>query len=110
MAHYYESKDLEKFATMGEEAPELWEKFMGYYGKVFQDAALTAREKSLIALAIATAESCPYCIDQYTQNCLNQGITEEQMTEAIHVAGVMKAGITLVHGVQMKNIVKKLEF
>ena len=33
----------------------------------------------------------------------------EEMTEAVHVAAAMKAGITLVHGVQMKNIVDKLE-
>jgi alkylhydroperoxidase/carboxymuconolactone decarboxylase family protein YurZ len=37
------------------------------------------------------------------------GVDEEEMTEAIHVAAAMKAGITLVHGVQMKNVVDKLE-
>ncbi len=35
---------------------------------------------------------------------------EEQMTEAVHVAAAIRGGASLVHGVQMKNIVKKLEF
>lgn len=110
MNTYYNPEDLEKFGTMGEEAPELWNKFMGYYGAVFEEGALTAREKSLIALAVAHVVQCPYCIDSYTQDCLSKGVNEEQMTEAVHVACAIRGGATLVHGVQMKNIVKKLEF
>ena len=108
MSNYYESNDLEKFATMGEFAPKLWEKFMEYYGAVFESGALTKREKALIALAVAHAVQCPYCIDAYTQSCLENGANEEQMTEAIHVACALRGGASLVHGVQMKNIVKEL--
>ncbi len=109
METYYNPADLPKFPTMGEEAPELWDLFMAYYGKVFSEGALTAREKALIALAVAAAVQCPYCIDSYTQSCLEKGVTEEQMTEAIHVANAIRGGASLVHGVQRKNVVKKLE-
>lgn len=109
MGNYYDSEDLSKFGTIGEEAPQLAEKFFDYYGAVFAEGALTAREKALIALAVAHAVQCPYCIDAYTNDCLNKGINEEQMTEAVHVAAAIRGGATLVHGVQMKNIVKKLE-
>lgn len=108
METYYNPEDLGKFATMGEEAPELWNLFMAYYGKVFEDGALTAREKALIALAVAAAVQCPYCIDSYTNSCLEKGVTEEEMTEAFHVANAIRGGAALVHGVQMKNIVKKI--
>ena len=109
MATYYENSDLNLFSTMGECAPELWEKFMEYYGAVFDEGALTAREKSLIALAVAHTVQCPYCIDSYTQDCLSRGVTQAQMTEAVHVACAIRGGAALVHGVQMKNVVKKLE-
>jgi alkylhydroperoxidase/carboxymuconolactone decarboxylase family protein len=108
MGAYYEDQDLPKFGSMGEEAPGLWEKFTGYYGAVFAEGALTAREKALIALAVAEAVQCPYCIDSYTQDCLSKGVTEEQMTEAVHVAAAIRGGATLAHGLQMKNVVKKL--
>ena len=42
-----------------------------YYNAVFEEGALTAREKSLIALAVAHTVQCPYCIDAYTNDCLN---------------------------------------
>lgn len=109
MKTYYNLEDLGKFETIGEEAPVMWENFMKYYSSVFEAGALTSREKSLIALAVAHAIQCPYCIDSYTQDCLSKGANEEQMTEAVHVAAAIRGGATLVHGVQMKNIVKKLE-
>lgn len=108
MDTYYNPDDLAKFSAMGEEAEELWAKFMSYYGAVFEGGALTAREKSLIALAVATAVQCPYCIHSFTEGSLEKGISEEEMTEAIHVACAIRGGASLVHGVQMKNIVNKL--
>ena len=110
MKTYYNPEDLAKFPTMGEGAPELWEKFMAYYSAVFEEGALSAREKALIALAVAHAVQCPYCIEAYTRETLEKGSNEEQMTEAIHVAAAIKGGAALVHGVQMKNITCKLGF
>ncbi|MDR1016721.1 MAG: arsenosugar biosynthesis-associated peroxidase-like protein [Coriobacteriales bacterium] len=109
METYYNPADLAKFPTMGEAAPELWEKFQSWYGACFEDGALSAREKDLIALAVATAVQCPYCIDAYTNACLQAGADSAQMTEAINVAAAIRGGATLVHGVQMKNIAKKVE-
>ena len=63
--------------------------------------------KALIALAVAFTKQCPYCIDAYTTQCLETGADPEQMTEALHVAGAMTAGIDLVHGVQMHNHLKE---
>lgn len=108
MAAYYEEQDLNRFPAMGEEAPELWQKFTDYYGAVFAEGALTAREKALMALSAAHAVQCPYCIDSYTQACLSHGVTEAQMTEAAHVACALRGGASLAHGVQMKNVVRKL--
>jgi len=109
METYYNPEDLAKFPSIAEQAPALGEKFFDWYGAVFDEGELTAREKSLIALAVAHAVQCPYCIDAYTNDCLNKGVSEAQMTEAIHVAAAIRGGASLVHGVQMKNIVKKLE-
>lgn len=108
METYYDPADLDKFGDIGKDAPELWEKFAAYYGAVFEDGALTAREKSLIALAVAHAVQCPYCIDAYTKASLEKGADAEQMTEAVHVSAAIKGGAALVHGVQMRNIVDRL--
>jgi alkylhydroperoxidase/carboxymuconolactone decarboxylase family protein len=108
MAHYYESHDLPRFPEMGQEASDLWDKFSAWDGAVFADGALTAREKALIALAVSHTVQCPYCIDAYSQDCLEKGADPEQMTEAVHVAAAIRGGSSLVHGVQMRNKINEL--
>lgn len=105
---YYDPKDLAKFAEVGKDGQSLWHAFQGWYGAVFRPGALTAREKSLIALAVAHAVQCPYCIDAYTKDSLEKGADREQMTEAVHVAAAIKGGAALVHGVQMRNAADKI--
>ncbi len=105
---YYNPEDLKKFEDVGEFGPELADKFFEYYGSVFEEGALTAREKSLIALAVSHVLQCPYCIDAYSTDSLEKGATEEQMMEAVHVASAIRGGSSLVHGVQMMNKVKSL--
>lgn len=108
METYYHPPDLDKFPEMAKGSPELWEKFQSYYQAVFAEGALTEREKALIALGVAHAVQCPYCIDAYTQACLENGSHVEEMTEAVHVACAIRGGASLVHGVQMRNVAKKL--
>jgi 4-carboxymuconolactone decarboxylase len=111
MAHdsYYHSDDLQKFSRVGKNAPELAEKFFAWYDAVFAAGALCQREKALIALAVAHAVQCPYCIDAYTQGCLDHGSNLDQMTEAVHVASAIRGGASLVHGVQMRNLAERLQ-
>ncbi len=106
--HYYNADDLAKFGNIGEFQKEMADKFFGYYGEVFKEGALTAREKSLIALAVSHAVQCPYCIDAYSSDAYEKGYSENQMMEAVHVAAAIRGGATLVHGVQMMNKVKKI--
>lgn len=105
---YYQPEDLSKFKNITDWSPELGKTFFDYYGQVFEEGALSAREKSLIALAVAHVVHCPYCIDAYTKDGLKRGIEKEEMMEAVHVGAAIQSGATLVHGVQMMGIHDKL--
>ena len=108
MDHYYKPEHLAHFGDIAEGSRDLAKKFFDYYGAVFADGALSTREKSLIALAVAHVVQCPYCIDAYSQECLKNGSDLEQMTEALHVAVAIRGGASLVHGMQMQDHVKKV--
>ena len=105
---YYDPKDLKNFGKISDWDAELGKAFFDYYGKVFAEGALTAREKSLIALAVSHAIQSPYCIDAYTQDTMAKGCDEEQMMEAIHVASAIRGGASLVHGTQMMAKFKEI--
>lgn len=108
MEAYYDPKDLGAFSEIGKDTPELANKFFDYYAAIFAEGALTEREKALIALAVAYAVQCPYCIDAYTRACLEKGSNLTEMSEAVHVAAAIRGGASLVHGVQMRKIAERL--
>ncbi|VAX22556.1 Carboxymuconolactone decarboxylase [hydrothermal vent metagenome] len=108
MDTYYKPEDLSKFGEIGKDAPELAKKFFEYYNAVFAEGELSEREKSLIALAVAHAVQCPYCIDAYTQACLEKGSNKAEMTEAVHVATAIRGGASLAHGIQMRNVAENI--
>jgi 4-carboxymuconolactone decarboxylase len=108
MTAYYDHDQLRAFRQkIAEGNPELADKFFAYSHAVFADGALTAKEKALIALAVAHAVLCPYCIETYTRSSQKLGATLEQMTEALHVAAEVRAGSALTHGMIMLDSIRK---
>ena len=101
MDDYYKPDHLPRFGEIAEGSDELAKKFFDWYGAVFAEGALTAREKALIGLALSHSVRCPYCIDAYSKKCLETGSDLEQMTEAVHCAAAINGGAALVHGMQM---------
>ena len=106
--NYYDAADLAKFGNITAFQKNMGDKFFAWYSEVFADSELTAKEKSLIALAVAHAVQCPYCIDAYSSDAFEKGWSEGQMMEAVHVAAAIRGGASLVHGVQMMNKVKEI--
>src|SRR5258708_14409485 len=104
---YYEEADLDRFSDIGKYRRDLFEKFMDWYQACQEDGALSRREKALIGLAVAHALQCPYCIDAFSQSCLEAGSNMEQMTEAIHMASALRGGAALVPVFPTPKSVKK---
>ncbi len=105
---YYEENDLGRFGDMAAQRPDLFQKFLDWYNACQDEGALSKREKALIGLAVAHTLQCPYCIDAFSQSCLETGSNLEQMTEAIHLSAAVRGGAALVHGVQAHNAVNKI--
>lgn len=98
---YFDRSHLGKFGTIARGGENLANLFFTWYGACFADGALSARMKSLTALATAHVVQCPYCIDAYSSDPLEKGADLEQMTEAVHVAAAVRGASTLSYGAQM---------
>ncbi len=108
MAEYYTSEDLERFGEVGKHRPELFQKFMEWYQASLEPGALTKREKVLIGLAVAHVIQCPYCIDAFTRECIQEGLNMDHITEAVHAASAVRGGAALIHGLQAGNVAEKI--
>lgn len=89
------SKDLAQ--KRRELAPEIYGAFRTFGQRVFADGALPSKTKELIAVAVAHATQCPYCIRGHTELALQKGATEQEIMEAIWVAAEMRAGAAYAH-------------
>jgi AhpD family alkylhydroperoxidase len=66
--------------------------FADFSSAVFKDDALSGKVKNLIAVAVAHATQCPWCIDGHTRQAKQLGATDEEIAEAVFVAMEMRAG------------------
>jgi AhpD family alkylhydroperoxidase len=82
-------------------APDIQAAFEAFSASVFRDGALPAKTKQLIAVAVAHVTQCPYCIRSHTKSALSQGVTQQELMEAIWVAAEMRAGAAYAHSAIM---------
>jgi AhpD family alkylhydroperoxidase len=67
----------------------------------FADGALTVKEKSLIALAVAAQIPCHYCVWADTFTARRSGATEDQIKEAVAVSALERHWSTVFNGMQV---------
>ncbi len=97
---FYTDTDLDAFSELKDFAPDAFEGYAAWSAAAFSEGALSRKTKELVALAVAHAIHCPYCIDVHAKGASSAGASREEMVEAIQVASVIRGGATLVHGVQ----------
>ncbi len=82
---------------------DIFKSFIQFDTQSLKAGALSVKEKELIAVAIAHTTGCPYCITIHTKAAKKNGVTKEELAEAIMVATALKAGSALAHGVNALN-------
>src|SRR5574337_669516 len=97
----YPKPSLELSAKRRALAPETEKAFQAFSRQVFAEAALSAKMKQLIAVAVAHVTQCPYCINGHTKAALRSGASPEELMEAIWVAAEMRAGGAYAHSTLM---------
>lgn len=73
-----------------------WQDYQATYAD--PDAALDAKTKQLIALAVAAQIPCDYCTLGHTKGATEAGATDEELKEAIAVAAQVRKLSTMLNG------------
>lgn len=93
----YHPDNLKKLGALGAGAPEAWREFLDFDRAALADGALSKKHKEIIAVAVALATQCPYCIDVHSQAARKAGASDAELAEAAFVAAAIKAGGALTH-------------
>jgi len=78
-------------------APDVVDAFHGLHDAVFQEGALSVREKRLIMVGIAAALRCEPCIRRGVRGALESGASPEEIIEAGGVAVLMGGAPTTAY-------------
>lgn len=89
---------VENSKNLGAALPNEMKAFSNLFGEVFNDGALTVKEKEYIALGIAVAVRCEGCIEAHTRNLINLDVSREEIAEIISVAVLMGGGPSTIYG------------
>ena len=94
----YDPKNLTKFHTLAELAPEAFRAFVAFDEAVVRAGVVPLKYKELIAVAVALTTQCPYCIDIHARKAKEAGATEREIAETTLVAAALRAGGAMTHG------------
>jgi len=77
--------------------------------KTLQNGALTGRSKELIALGIAIAIRCDYCIATHVKKCYEMGATRVELVEVLDVAVFMGGAPALTYASYAMEAIQAFE-
>ena len=99
MADYFYALDARKYyENLKEAQPCMFDAFMGLMKEVFEkEGALPQKTKELIAVAVAHATQCPYCIESHVKAAQRSGATNTEIAEAIFIAVALRGGGAFAH-------------
>jgi AhpD family alkylhydroperoxidase len=72
-------------------------RFFSLDGQVYREGALPARTKELLGLVASFVLRCDDCIKYHLLRCQEEGVTSEELEEALAVGLVVGGSITIPH-------------
>ena len=72
-------------------------RFFNLDTRAYDDAALPARTKELLGLVASAVLRCNDCIDYHLIQCVEAGLTDEELYEALNVSLVVGGSIVIPH-------------
>lgn len=96
---YFISKNITpQIMDFHKQSGSMRDKFSAFHDLVYEDGHLSKKlKKGLMGLACAILAKCPWCIRSCIRDGLQEGVTKEEITEAINIAMVMNGTSSVSH-------------
>jgi AhpD family alkylhydroperoxidase len=93
----YTRSNLKKLSYVRKYGPDGFKAYTQFSAAAMKEGKLSAKFKEIIAVSVAHATQCPYCIDVHVKKAAELGATNEELSEAILVASALLAGGAYAH-------------
>ncbi|MCC3358565.1 carboxymuconolactone decarboxylase family protein [Bacillus sp. REN16] len=102
----YTRSNLNHLGQLGKFAPNGFKAYGAFSATATKEGNLSSKFKEIIAVAVANATQCPYCIDVHSKNAIKLGATGEELADAILVTAALRAGGAYAH---IANLIQSYE-
>lgn len=72
-------------------------RFYSLDSRLYQEGALSAKHKELLGLVASFTLRCDDCIRYHLGRCHEEGVTDEELTEALSIGMFVAGSITIPH-------------
>lgn len=97
----HDMKNLDKLETLNANAKDGMKAFWDFDKAAFADGAIDAKTKQLLAVAVALATQCPYCIELHTDAARKAGASDAELAETAVVSAAIRAGGAVTHATHL---------
>lgn len=96
---YYDASDAAHRMEMKKLAPKDFEAWFNFNAIPGQDhGVLSPKIREIVAVAVAHATGCPYCIESHVTKAKAAGVTKTEVAEAVLISAALCAGAAAAHG------------
>lgn len=95
----YDMKNLARIERLAENSPDSFAGYRMLDASAFADGAIPLKYKELIAVAVAVATQCAYCLTIHGDKAREADASEKELSEAVMIAIALRAGGALTHAV-----------
>lgn len=97
----FDMAKLKNLRKMDERGSEAMKAFRAFDKAVFQEGTVSLLNKQLMAVAVALATQCPYCIEIHAREARKAGATDQQLAETALVSAAIRAGGAVTHAAHL---------
>ena len=98
MTGYHDHSDMKHMKDLKESAPREFAAWLALDNIVgIEDGAIPRKYRELIALAVAHATQCVYCLDAHSAGAVKAGATKQEVAEAGLLAAALRSGAGGTH-------------
>ena len=106
MISYTDPSDKTFFNEILEGAPSQLKAWKNFDQSLEDGAAIPAKYRELISIAVALTTQCPYCLERHTATAKELGVTKQELAETIMITSALRSGAAIGYGLMTMKLFK----
>jgi len=108
--HFYPLDGRKYYKDLEKAQKTMFQAFKNFNNEIFEkESALSRKVKELVAIGVAHATQCPYCIEGHVRAAKKARASDQEIAKAIFVAAALRAGGAFAHSTIAMSVFNEMD-